>query len=122
MTHPTELKIYGIKNCDTMKKAFKWLDEQQIPYTFVDYKKAGVASAKLPEWCKAVPLEQLANTRGLMWRKIPAERKENLSDEQLIELLAEFPSAIKRPLLEVADQGQVLTGFNPEAWAAYFAH
>ena len=69
------ITVYGIKNCDTMKKAFAWLESNGIAYTFVDYKKAGVAESHLPDWIKRAGWETLLNTRGLMWKKLTDEER-----------------------------------------------
>jgi len=103
--------VYGIPNCDTMKKAFAWLDEHGIEYRFHDYKKAGVPAERLAAWSKAVGWEKLANTRGPTWRKIPEPARANLDEARALKLLLENPSAIRRPVIE---WGRKLTvGFDP---------
>ena len=102
-------KVYGIRNCDTMKKAFAWLDARKVAYDFHDYKKEGVAPGKLNAWAAKVGWENLANTRGTTWRKIPDAQKANLS-----QALETNPSAIRRPIVEA--DGKVLVGFDPESW------
>lgn len=109
-------KVYGIRNCDTMKKAFAWLDARKIAYEFHDYKKAGVPPGKLKDWAGRAGWETLANTRGPTWRKIPEAQRQNLTEARAIALLEANPSAIKRPVVE---SGKVLLiGFDPEAFAA----
>src|SRR5512144_1171080 len=91
--------IYGIKNCDTMKKAFAWLDARGIAYEFHDYKKAGVPPGKLKAWAAKAGWEKLANTRGPTWRNIPDNQKNNLNEGQVIALLEQNSSAIRRPIV-----------------------
>jgi len=109
-------KIYGIRNCDTMKKAFAWLDSKKIAYDFYDYKKDGVPAGKLKEWAGHAGWEKLANSRGPTWRKIPEAQRENLTEARALALLAQNSSAIKRPVLEVPPV--LLIGFDPEEYAA----
>ena len=106
------IKVYGIKNCDTMKKAFAWLTENGVAYEFTDYKKAGVAATKLPEWTAKAGWETLLNTKGLMWRKLTPEQKADVDEAKALSLMAEYPSLIKRPVLEAG--GRLLVGFSPE--------
>jgi arsenate reductase len=108
-------KIYGIKNCDTMKKAFAWLDARKIAYDFHDYKKDGVPSAKLQEWARQAGWEKLANSRGPTWRKIAEDKRVNLTQAAALALLAENSSAIKRPILEAGPS--LLVGFDEEQYA-----
>jgi arsenate reductase len=108
--------IYGIRNCDTMKKAFAWLDASGIAYEFHDYKKAGVPPGKLRDWAKRAGWEKLANTRGPTWRKIPAAQRENLNETRVIALLEANTSAIKRPIVEAGNV--LLIGFDPDEFAA----
>jgi len=105
------MKIYGIKNCDTMKKAFAALDAKKVAYEFHDYKKQGVPPGKLQEWAKRVGWEKLANTRGPTWRNIPDREKVGLTEARALALLEKYPSAIKRPILEVGSKLRV--GFEP---------
>ena len=91
------IQIYGIKNCDTMKKAFAFLDKRKVPYEFHDYKKAGVPPGKLAAWAKKVGWEKLANSRGPTWRKIPDEEKSGLDEARALALLEKNASAIRRP-------------------------
>jgi len=108
-------KIYGIKNCDTMKKAFAWLDAHRVAYEFHDYKKSGVPSGKLKAWAKQAGWEALANTRGPTWRKIPEAQRANLTEAKMFALLEANTSAIRRPIVEVG--AKLLVGFDPEAFA-----
>jgi arsenate reductase (glutaredoxin) len=109
-------KIYGIKNCDTMKKAFAWLDARKIAYDFHDYKKDGVPAGKLKEWAKRAGWEKLANSRGPTWRKIPDAEKQDLDAARAIALLQQHSSAIKRPIVEAGDK--LLIGFDPAEYDA----
>jgi arsenate reductase len=109
-------KIYGIRNCDTMKKAFAWLDARNIAYEFHDYKKDGVSQAKLKEWAARAGWEKLANTRGPTWRKIPDAQRENATEARVLALLARNTSAIKRPIVESGSK--LLIGFDPAEYAA----
>jgi arsenate reductase len=101
-----------------MKKAFAWLDARKIAYEFHDYKKDGVPPGKLKAWAAKVGWEELANTRGPTWRKIPDAEKRNLSASAVIELLEENSSAIKRPVIEA--DGELLVGFDPDEYAKAF--
>ena len=103
-------RIYGIRNCDTMKKAFAWLEANKVDYEFHDYKKEGVPPGKLKAWAAKVGWEKLANTRGPTWRKIPDAEKAGLSENRVVVLLEKNPSAIKRPIVEVG--GKLLVGFD----------
>jgi arsenate reductase len=109
-------KIYGIRNCDTMKKAFAWLEAHRIDYEFHDYKKTGVPPGKLREWSKRVGWEKLANTRGPTWRKIPEEERTQLNEARALALLEKNTSAIKRPVLEAGPA--LLVGFDPTEFEA----
>jgi arsenate reductase len=108
--------IYGIRNCDTMKKAFAWLDAAGIAYEFHDYKKDGVPAGKLQAWSARAGWHKLANTRGPTWRKIPEDRREGLDEAGALALLEANTSAIKRPVIEAGSA--LLIGFDPEEYAA----
>ena len=107
--------VYGIRNCDTMKKAFAWLDGRKVAYDFHDYKKAGVPPGKLKAWAKQVGWEKLANTRGPTWRKIPDAKKAGLNEARALALLEENTSAIKRPIIETGSK--LLVGFDPDEYS-----
>ena len=107
--------IYGIKNCDTMKKAFAWLDAHGVEYEFHDYKKVGVPAGKLKAWAKQAGWKTLANTRGSTWRKIPEGKRANLNEAKMFALLEANTSAIRRPIVEAG--GKLLAGFDPEAFS-----
>lgn len=110
------ITVYGIKNCDTMKKAFTWLEANGIEYTFVDYKKAGVAAEHLPDWIKRAGWEKLLNTRGLMWKKLSDEERADVDAAKAHQLLIQYPSMIKRPVLDTGKK--LLVGFDPDTYAA----
>lgn len=111
----TMITIYGIKNCDTMKKAFAWLDANGVAYQFVDYKKAGVAAEHLPGWAKQAGWQVLLNTRGLMWKKLTDEQRADVDEAKALALLEEYPSMIKRPLIE--NGNTLLVGFDADRYA-----
>ena len=110
------ITIYGIKNCDTMKKARVWLDEHGADYSFHDYKTAGIDKDRLARWSKVVGWETLLNRAGTTFRKLPDEAKDNLTEKKAMTLMLAQPSMIKRPVLEIG--GKLLVGFKPEAYAA----
>jgi len=110
--------IYGIKNCDTMKKAFAWLDKRGIDYVFHDYKKEGVTKAELERWSKAAGWETLLNRAGTTFRKLPEVDKTALTERKAIALMAAQPSMIKRPVLEHGRH--LLVGFKPEIYEKEF--
>ncbi len=111
--------LYGIPNCDTMKKARAWLADHGIDYTFHDYKKAGIDEATLRGWIDQVGWEILLNRRGMMWRKVPDDVKTGIGLESAIGLMLETPSIIKRPVLDTGDGIHV--GFKPEHYTQIFA-
>ena len=109
--------IYGIKNCDTMKKARAWLDQHGIDHAFHDYKTQGVAREQLESWAKQVGWETLLNRAGTTFKKLPEVDKAGLTEEKAIALMLAQPSMIKRPVLELSG-GKLLVGFKPEEYAA----
>jgi arsenate reductase len=111
--------IYGIKNCDTMKKARAWLDARKVDYDFHDYKSAGIDRAVLEGWIGKVGWEVLLNRAGTTFRKLPDADKENLTEKKAIALMLAQPSMIKRPVLEA--KGKLTVGFAPEAYKKLFA-
>jgi arsenate reductase (glutaredoxin) len=113
MTKP--IIIYGIKNCDTMKKARAWLDGQGVSYRFHDYKTEGAPMEKLKAWAGEIGWETLLNRAGTTFRKLPDAAKEGLNERKAIALMLEQPSMIKRPVLEIG--GKLLVGFKPEVYA-----
>jgi len=111
--------IYGIKACDTMKKARTWLDGHGVAYDFHDYKAAGISQDVLENWSAAVGWETLLNRSGTTFRKLPDEARQNLTEAKAIALMLAQPSMIKRPVLETGE-GAPLVGFKPDAYAAWF--
>ena len=111
------ITIYGIKNCDTMKKARAFLDKRGVAYTFHDYKTKGVERARLEGWAKKAGWETLLNRAGTTFKKLPDKDKEGLSEKKAIALMLAQPSMIKRPVLELGG-GRILVGFKPEEYAA----
>jgi arsenate reductase (glutaredoxin) len=111
--------IYGIKNCDTMKKARAWLDTHRVAYEFHDYKASGIDQASLDRWAGEVGWETLLNRAGTTFRKLPEADRERLTDKKAMALMRAQPSMIKRPVLEA--RGKLLVGFKPEAYAEAFA-
>jgi arsenate reductase len=110
--------IYGIKNCDTMKKARKWLADQGIEAVFHDYKSASIDAAHLERWCAAAGWETVINRAGTTFRKLDEAEKQDLDQAKAIRLMLAQPSMIKRPVIETGDR--VLVGFKPELYARFF--
>jgi arsenate reductase (glutaredoxin) len=109
--------LYGIKNCDTMKKALNWVAEHDVEYVFHDYKKEGVDRAKLVEWCKVVGWKSLVNTKGTTWKRFTPEQQAITAQGQAVALMLENPSLIRRPVVEV--KGQLLVGFDPTMFESF---
>jgi arsenate reductase len=112
------ITIYGIKNCDTMKKARAWLDGHKIAYEFHDYKTSGIDKARLEGWAKKVGWETLLNRAGTTFRKLPDKDKTGLTEKKALALMLAQPSMIKRPVLDVG--GKLFVGFKPEEYAKIF--
>src|SRR4029079_16840101 len=110
------ITIYGIKNCDTMKKARAWLDKRGVDYAFHDYKTAGIDRERLERWSKKLGWETLLNRAGTTFRKLPDKDKTALDAGKAIALMLDQPSMIKRPVLDLGG-GTLLVGFKPEAYA-----
>ena len=110
------ITIYGIKNCDTMKKARAWLDGHKVAYDFHDYKAAGIDRKRLESWSKEVGWETLLNRAGTTFRALPDADKAGLTEKKAIALMLAQPSMIKRPVLDLG--GRILVGFKPEIYAA----
>ena len=108
------IDIYGIRNCDTMKKAFAWLQEQGLDYRFHDFKKAGLDAALLDDWIARVGWERLLNRRGMMWRKLDPETRDAIDLERARDVMLEMPTIIKRPVLDSG--GELLVGFSDPAY------
>lgn len=118
-TKTESVTIYGIKNCDTMKKARAWLDKQGVAYSFHDYKAAGIARGVLEGWARDVGWEVLLNRAGTTFRKLPEKDKEGVTENKALGLMVAQPSMIKRPVLDVG--GKLLVGFKPEQYEKTFA-
>jgi len=108
------LTLFGIPNCDTVKKARTWLEQNAIPYTFHDYKKQGIDAGHLQRWQKAAGTAVILNQRGTTWKKLPDEDKSSLSEDRAIQLMQAHPSLIKRPVVEGGKA--LLVGFNVAEW------
>jgi arsenate reductase (glutaredoxin) len=109
-----KITLYGIKSCDTMKKARTWLDTHGVQYAFHDYKTAGIDAAVLSRWCREVGWEVLLNRNGTTFRKLPESQKTGLNERRAIDLMVAQPSMIKRPVLELGER--VLVGFQPAVY------
>jgi arsenate reductase len=110
--------MYGIKNCDTVKKARAWLDDHGVAYEFHDYKAEGADAKKLEAWCKEFGWESVLNRAGTTFRKLTDAEKTDLNAAKAIKLMLAQPSMIKRPLVDLG--GKRLLGFNEEAYATAF--
>jgi arsenate reductase (glutaredoxin) len=108
------ITIYGIKACDTMKKARTWLDTHKVAYDFHDYKTAGIDKPVLEAWTKKVGWEVLLNKAGTTFKKLPDAKKANLDEKKAIALMLDQPSMIKRPVLDIG--GKLTVGFKPEIY------
>lgn len=115
-----EITIYGIKNCDTMKKARAWLDKHGVDYAFHDYKTAGIERQRLEQWCQKVGWELLLNRAGTTFRKLPDADKNGLDAKKAVALMLAQPSMIKRPVLDRGGD-KLLVGFTPEAYSSALA-
>lgn len=110
------ITIYGIKNCDTMKKAWTWLDQHGVAYEFHDYKKAGIDRATLEDWAGNVGWEVLLNRAGTTFKKLPDADRQGIDEAKALDLMLAQPSMIKRPVLDAG--GKIYVGFKPDAYAA----
>jgi arsenate reductase len=113
------MTVYGIPNCDTVKKARTWLDAHDLAFAFHDYKKAGIDQVALERWCDGLGWEAVLNKAGTTFRALPADNKADLTRDKAIALMLANPSMIKRPVLE--GEGVLLVGFKPNLWATTFA-
>jgi len=112
------ITMYGIPNCDTIKKARTWLEAHKVEYTFHDYKKAGIDKALLEGWVKQAGWEIVLNCAGTTFKKLPDADKNGLTEKKAIALMLAQPSMIKRPVLE--KKGRITVGFEPEEYAKLF--
>ncbi len=112
--------LFGIPNCDTVRKARRWLDERGVPYAFHDYRTAGVPDDGLARWVDAVGWEALLNRRGTTFRALPDAARADLDAATAQTLMIAHPAAIKRPVVDTGS-GDPLVGFDPASWADRFA-
>ena len=110
--------IYGIKNCDTMKKAMQWLDQHNVEYTFHDVRKQELETGQIQAWVEELGWEILLNRRGQLWRKVPDKVRDTINRKTAIELMQQDAGIIKRPVLDLGNQRVV--GFKPEDYAELF--
>ncbi len=111
--------LYGISNCDTVKKARRWLEQNGVDFRFHDLRKDGLERSQLESWERELGWESLLNRRGTTWRKLPEEQKAGINDAQsAIDLMLAQPSIIKRPLLVI--QGKTILGFSEESYSKLF--
>jgi len=108
------ITVYGIPNCDTVKKARRFLEDAGVEYRFHNFKKDGLSEALATEWAAAVPHDVLINRRGTTWRKLPAASRENLDQTRAVALAVSEPSIVKRPLVDWGDA--ITVGFDPADW------
>lgn len=118
MAKAKAVTIYGIKNCDTMKKARAWLEARHVAYAFHDYKTAGIECGMLDAWVREVGWETLLNRAGTTFRKLAESDKNGLTERKAITLMLDQPSMIKRPVLDLA--GKLLVGFKPDLYERAF--
>jgi Spx/MgsR family transcriptional regulator len=112
------ITIYGIRNCDTMKKAMRWLDEHGVAYRFHDYRKDGLDAKQLKTWEKELGWQALLNTRGMLWRKLPQATRDNIDRAAALQCMLDNPGIIKRPLLDLGTRR--IVGFHAEDYAGLF--
>ena len=119
MSNNKIIRVYGIPNCDTVKKARTWLTQQGLEHEFHDFKKQGVSSGKLQDWIQALGWEKVLNRQGTTWRKLDAAQQSSVTDAaSATQLLLEHVSAIKRPVVEWPD-GRITIGFKDEEWVSF---
>jgi len=118
MAKAKAVTIYGIKNCDTMKKARAWLETHGIAHEFHDYKTVGIERGRLEGWAREVGWETLLNRAGTTFRALPEKDKDGLTEKKAIALMMAQPSMIKRPVLDI--DGRLLVGFKPELYEKAF--
>lgn len=114
----TEPILYGIKNCDTVKKARHWLDEQQVSYRFHDVRTDGLDSQMIERWITAAGWEKVLNKVGTTWRKLDPAVKDHVSADNVVDLLMKYPTMIKRPVLD--QNGTITVGFRPDQYTLLF--
>ena len=112
------IRLFGIPNCDSIKKSKKWLKENNIEFEFHDYKKQGVPEKELRSWIKQVGWEVLLNKRGTTWRKLDDDTKNSVNEKEAIQIMMDNPSIIKRPVLN--SNNVITVGFKPEIYKELF--
>ena len=112
------ITLYGIKNCDTVKKARKWLDAHDVEYHFHDFRADGLDEKQLKAWVKELGWEALLNRRGTTWRKLPDDLKQGIDETGALQVMLEQPAIIKRPVLDLGDERKL--GFSQKDYAALF--
>ena len=115
----TMVTLYGIRNCDTMKKAWSWLEAHEIPYAFHDYRVSGIDKTSLEAWCRELGWEKVLNKASTTFRALPEAEKQGLDAGIAVALMLAQPTMIKRPVLDIGERR--LLGFKPDAYAAAFA-
>ncbi len=111
--------LYGISNCDTIRKARRWLNDEGIEHHFHDYRKEGLEEVQLRSWVDKIGWEQLVNKRGTTWRNLPEDQKASITKESAIQLMLDQPAIIKRPLLDLGDEP--VLGFNTTLYSNLFS-
>lgn len=111
-------RIYGIKNCDTIKKARKWLEQQQLPHQYIDYRQDGINAALLAQFMQQLEWQQLLNTKGTTYRALADADKQDMTAEKAVELMLAQPALIKRPVLE--HDGKFHLGFSEQSYQTIF--
>lgn len=114
----TPAKLYGISNCDTVRKTKKWLDNNVVDYEFIDFRKDGIQMQAIQQWVDSAGLDKVLNKRGTTWRKLPESKQNFSTDGEAIQLLAEQPTLIKRPVLEA--KGRIEIGFSETIYEEIF--
>lgn len=109
--------VYGIKNCDTVKRACNWLIKNNIDYQFHDFRKDGLTQSKIKQWSGKVDWEILLNRRGTTWRKLSDDEKDSINKTNAIKLMTEQPTLIKRPVIE--HDGNVIVGFSEDIYKQF---
>ena len=112
------MKLYGIKNCDTVKKARRWLEANAIDYQFHDLREQGLDRPMIDQWLKAIEIDQLLNKRSTTWKNLDASIRDNLQEGDIPDLLVTNPTLVKRPVLE--QDSNVMVGFNDKTYTNFF--
>jgi len=113
--HTSDIVVYGIKNCDTIKKTRTWFESRQISYRFHDYRLDGIEEALLQQFIAALGVDAILNKRSTSWRQLDDSQKADLTPDKAIKLMKETPTLIKRPIVSIADR--LFVGFNPEEYS-----